>query len=153
MKKIIEIALLGLVFAALGGCSMTPRQASDLKRSAIVGTAAGVGGVAAGGIGLVASGGNPVVAGVSAAAGGGGSAALATHLLGPDKAAMREEYERGSEDALKQLYFSRNDIERQKASMKDAGAGKMSYYTVPARAESTDGTQYVPHDVTVPILE
>lgn len=137
------------VFAAVllvagSGCSSTA------KRTAIMtgGTAAGAG------IGYAVADDDHKAAGTAIGAVGG---ALATSIaLGEDREVYQrgldEGYMLGSADSVKRLYWAKQDLERQRASV-GSGNGTVRYYVWEDEGMASDGRKLAPERVAVPIYE
>lgn len=125
---------------------------STFWRGAATTAAAGAGAVAGGGLGFLANPTNPMAAVGGAAIGGASSALLTSAALGEDESVKRKGYEdgyiSGQADEVKRLYWAKQRLEQQ-----GDGGSNRQYYTFPGRTELADGTQLVPHDVTVMIDE
>ena len=125
------------------GCAPTA-QNSNLERAGLVTAGAAVGA----GVGLALKPHSTTAALIGGAVGAG-----ATLLaLGPDKKAEQagydEGYDQASSDAIKRHYWLQQGLER---FMNNGGT--TSYYTFQGPEQENDGTKYVPHPVTVPIIQ
>lgn len=138
----------------LCGCGTSSEVTTSRVLRGVAVTGAGAVGAAGGAAaGTLISPGNPAATIGGAAIGGAGAAGLASLLLGPDRvaedAAFDDGYRQGESDELKRLYWARQNLQREG----DAEFGRQAYYSFAGPSELADGTQLVPHEITISIIE
>lgn len=139
--QISRLLTVGATAIALTGCS-------SLQRGSVValGSAAGAAGTYA-----LTRHSSPGAAAAYTVAGAAGGALLTTIGLGKDKKAEQEGYQAGYQqsqsDSIKREYWLRQERER------GSGNGSLSYYSLPAPDDATDGVKRVPHNMVIPVVE
>lgn len=133
----------------LTGCS---GFSSKSTKSAL---ATGAGAAGGGALGYAASDGDPLWTAVGA----GGGAVLGNMAAGytdsEEQQAFEGGYVQGRADSIKDLYWlqQRNEKHNDAYGASSHDAERMRYYTVPASTVREDGTNLVPHTITVPVVE
>lgn len=140
MMMLYRIFLILLPVFVCSGCKML----NDLSPKAI---APAIGGV----IGNLVSEGDPAWTGAGVIGGIMATDIMLNQIEEDEQTAFEHGYYQARSDAIKEFYWMQQNLENSSRGGMDEG--RKVYYTIPGPTQSDDGRIFVPHSVTVPIIE